>query len=477
MTATSSIAKNFFSLTAAMVVTKILNVFVVVFLARTLQAEAYGRWSFAVALASYFSVLVNLGLGTVGSRELALNRGRLTELLSVIVPMKLIGALVGLVAVTIVALKLPKSFEQQLLVVLCYIPLAAVFWHMDWVFTGLGRLDLLGIAQVVESLVVAVCLFLFVRLPSDVVYLPVAATVGALVACALMVVSLRAIAPDAGFRPTLRGAGPLLHAAAPVAGAWLLGRLYGNLDLVLVSFMRTDAEVGWYSAAYRLLSPFFLLRYPMTYSLMPVMAQLLAESPERVSDLVNRLVRLAIFASVPLGLGGLLLAEPLVKLVYGAAFAPASAPLAWLAWSAALLLLNVLGMALLYAAGQQRRVLAVTAVALGVNLGLNLGLIPVLGIQGAALAMVSSDLVMLVMYVCWTRPFVRIKLGDYWGKMGAAVVGMAFVIRMVVDYNVIAAAVSGLAVYSALLVLLGGVNPSDWASIRQILPRKRRGAA
>ncbi len=460
-----------------MIVTKVLNVFVVVFLARALQAEAYGRWSFAVAVASYFSVLVNLGMGTVGSRELALSRGRLTELLSVIVPLKLIGSLVGLVLVTVVAFSLPKSYEQQLLIVLCYIPLAVVFWHMDWVFTGLERLDLLGMAQVVETVVVAGCLFLLVRQPADVVYLPVAATVGAVVACALMVMSVRAIAPGVGFRPTLRGGRALWHAALPVAGAWLLGRLYGNFDMVLVSFMRTDAEVGWYGAAYRLLSPFFLLRYSISYSLMPVMARLLAESPERIANLVNRLVRLAIFAAIPMGVGGMMLAEPLVKLIYGAAFAPASVPLAWLVWSAALLLLNVLGMALLYAAGQQRRVLQLTAVAVVVNLGLNLGLIPLLGIQGAAMAMVGSDLVMLILYAWWTRSLVRVELGAYGAKVAAAVVAMAAVIWWLADWNVVVAAVAGSLVYGGVLVGLGGVTPADWADLRRLLKRESKEAA
>lgn len=391
MSTTRKLARNLFSLTLASAIMKLIGLAVVIYTARVLGAEAYGQWNFAITVAAYFGVFVNLGVGPVGARELAQRPERLPELLSQIIPLKFLSSLVGLVLAAVVAWVIPKPVEVKWLIFLCYLPLAMAFWHMDWVFTGVERLHWLAVGQVVEQLVAAVAIFILVHESAHVARLPLSALVGTTVGCGVMWWMLWRHYRPLRFRPDLSESRRWLRASLPVAAAWILGQLNFSFDTVMLSFLRTDAEVGWYNAAYRLLAPLFLMRFTLMYSFLPVFSRLYAEDPTQLRPLATQTFRLVFLVAVPLGVGAWAAGQGVVDLVYGPGYEAAGPALWILAWAAVLMLPKVIATALLYGAGRQQTVMYITAGGVGVNILLNLWAIPRWGIQGAALTTVFCD--------------------------------------------------------------------------------------
>jgi O-antigen/teichoic acid export membrane protein len=92
--------------------------------------------------------------------------------------------------------------------------------------------------------------------------------------------------------------------------------VYGSIDIIMLSKMTTDAEVGWYSLAYRLVGmPIFLASIVVT-ALFPQLSAYGASASGAYSALVNRAVRLVFFASAPMTAGLALVAGDLLGFLH-----------------------------------------------------------------------------------------------------------------------------------------------------------------
>src|SRR3989339_1331331 len=98
-----TVARNTFYLTLALVGQKILSFVYFTLLARFLGAETIGKYTFAIAFTTIFSVIADLGLQPVIVREVARAKERAEEYLRATVSVKIIFAIFAYGAVLISA--------------------------------------------------------------------------------------------------------------------------------------------------------------------------------------------------------------------------------------------------------------------------------------------------------------------------------------------------------------------------------------
>jgi O-antigen/teichoic acid export membrane protein len=209
--------------------------------------------------------------------------------------------------------------------------------------------------------------------------------------------------PAAGADAADRAAGrwpALLRRGAPFALAALAGACFLRLDMLLMAWLRGGADAGLYAAARSLIGAFHLIPNAVSGALYPHLAQhAMAQTPAERRSQARRLVGLAALlgASLALAAGGL--AEPLLRLTYGADYLPALTLLRVGALSLLPLTLNGLALLLLYAWGRQREVSR--ALILGALLKLALGAwwIGRLGSAGAAWGLVAGEIALCALYL------------------------------------------------------------------------------
>ena len=472
MSTLRTIAKNFLSLSAASILGKLLTLFLVTYAARVLQVDCFGQWNFALTVASYFGVLANLGLETYGSLELARDRNRLKELVSLILPLKLLGALLGLAAVGIVAMLLPKPVNVRLLAVLCYLPFAMGAWNLTWVFIGLERLEFMAIAQTLEQLVNVAAVLFLVHGPEQLLWMPIATTIGAGVSSGCMLTGLFRKLGRVRYRVHVQQAKAALAKSLPIAVTGILSQVYFNFDTVMLGLMRTDREVGWYNAAYKLLAPLITLRFNVIYSLNPTFSRLFAQAPHEMEREANRVIRLCLYVALPVGVGGMILAGPIVRLLYGEAYAPASRALAILSWSIVCLLLNLICLIVLYASGRQKIVMKITGTAVGLNILLNLFFIPTWGIVGAAAATVTTDLVSLISLLIVARHNLWTQLLETIPKPVLSAALMGIVLWWLREMPFLVNVVLGASLYAAGLLVSGAMSLQEISQLKHVFAKK-----
>jgi O-antigen/teichoic acid export membrane protein len=193
-----------------------------------------------------------------------------------------------------------------------------------------------------------------------------------------------------GGAPQAERLSEVLRVALPLALASSAVLLMNELDKVLLAVFRPEEEVGRYNAAFRISRQANLLLPALTGSIAPWVAPLLAEGREaELRDLYRRTTQWTLAAGLPV-FAMLVLFAPHFLSLFGPSFVEGGRLLIVLALGQ--LVIAVAGSAamVLQLSGRERLELRNGAVALGINLAMNLVLIPAHGAMGAAVATATS---------------------------------------------------------------------------------------
>ncbi|MEM9145167.1 MAG: flippase [Pseudomonadota bacterium] len=199
-----------------------------------------------------------------------------------------------------------------------------------------------------------------------------------------------------------------LAAAIPLGALGGVQIINANVDMVMLGLLASDRETGIYRVVGQMILALGLLPNAVLLAVRPRYAGLWQQD-DRLA--LQRLVRRSTAAStglaLVLGVGLILVAEPLLALVFGAPFTEGAGPLSVLV--AGVVMANAIGPTLTLAGmtGNERVALRIVAIALTGNIVLNALLIPSFGMMGAAASSVAS----LVFARLWLRHVLRVRLG------------------------------------------------------------------
>lgn len=373
-----AVAANAAVLAGVRVLAPSLSLLLVIAVSRKLGAEGLGRYSLAYAFLGLFGLLAPAGLPALVTREGARRPEDLGGLLA--------GALVlsGGVSAALTAgmLVLAGSYDpatQQALVILSWglLPTAASTC-LDAAFLAMERTAPMAWACLVEHVVKVGLGLGWLWAGGGLNAVLAAAVLGKALACVVSWGWMEGLGVKLS-RPESVHA--LAHEAPVFALSAVSATLYWRVDVFLLSWLRGVAEVGYYTAAYRVLDAAILLPQSLCQALYPRMAAGAAEDADR---------RWLWTLTAPLAVAVALGARPLVERLYGARLEAAAPVLAILIWTAVPYAWNRYQAYRLVAADRQTTDLAINLMLLLANVTLNLALIPRHGALGAAVVTLAT---------------------------------------------------------------------------------------
>ncbi|HVN86602.1 MAG TPA: oligosaccharide flippase family protein [Candidatus Binatia bacterium] len=167
----------------------------------------------------------------------------------------------------------------------------------------------------------------------------------------------------------------------------LAQHLHMRIDVYIIAAFLTPADVAFYAIATRLAELVFNVPESLGMVVYPRQA---GSSKQRVEDLTATACRHTIFVTSVAAVGLVTIGPWLIRLWYGAAYAPVAAPLPYLV--VGVIMMSVFFMFTRNFTSQNRQEvnLLSSVVALGGNFGLNIVLVPRMGIAGAGLSSAIS---------------------------------------------------------------------------------------
>ncbi len=193
--------------------------------------------------------------------------------------------------------------------------------------------------------------------------------------------------------------------------------LEGSFDALLLS--RTDGLVaaGLYGAATTIISILNIIPQGIRQSLLPEITRAYAQTAQQAAAVVGQALRLILIGTLLIAVTLTILSDLLLPFIFRDSYAAAGPVLVTLVWAFVLACCAIPNARLIIAAGRQHVFVPLHALSLLLNVGLNLLLQPMYGVQGAAYArLVSAALVCLfgIGYVQWR--IVRWPIGSVIGR-------------------------------------------------------------
>ncbi len=481
MSAHISVAKNTFSLTMGLVGQKFLAFVYFTLLARLLGPGEIGKYTFALAFTTLFSVLTDLGLTPVLIREGARGQEGQKRILEVLLPIKaLLAALAFLCALGGAIL---LGYPRETLVLITAAGGVMVLDSFHLILYGFLRgqkiLSYEAIGMIVGQAISVVTGVMAAVLRLPIVFFIAALAVGSAfnVLWASRALYRRGIRPSFLWNP--RASGRIFSVALPFALAGIFAKVYSYIDTVLLASFKDHYVVGIYSVPYKITYAFQFFPMALSAALFPALSSEYKKNSDSFRDLFIHGLNLMAVLVMPI-IGGIIALAPEILIdIFGSAYAPSLAPLRISIFGLLFIFLYYPAGALLNASDRQGFNTAFLGISMASNILLNLFLIPRSGAVGASIAAVLTNALLFGMafataikVIKWPRGFLSHIL-----KTIFAALVMAFAVSELKTFMPwIFTLPLGAGLYAVMAFLLRIVNAKDVKNFLNLF-KKNNGAS
>lgn len=432
-------------------------------IARAIGPELYGRYMFGLTYVLVFSVFSNFGIESLFIREASREKSKLA-LIEDILPLKVVLSVmtVGLVLVSLYVLDYPDE-TVEVVRILC----VGLFFQILYE-------SLMSVSKALEEMHVVALFSVFFRIVSAAaIIVSIMSGIGF-----IGIVSAFAVGNATAFlvalwvharRWGLKGMGIrvdawvlLVRQGYPFFLSALVTMFYGKINVLMLSKMVPEADLGYFMAAANLVDNLFFIPMAFNMTIFPAFSRMYGTSPDALRLSYGKIVRYLVIVTMGVSAGTILVGQEVIRLLYGDQFAPAVPVLSIMIFYWALAFFSNVLSSLLFSIGQERAQARIMVMAAALSIVLNAFLIQQYGIIGAAYAAVATEaaVVAFIGATLWRVDF-------HWPvsmrsmKLVLNVAAMAIIVHLLMPFNLFLAIILGAGTYLLLLFPVGLLDEDD----------------
>lgn len=406
---TENISANLF----IQLITYVFSFLTVLFAARVLLPEAYGKTAFISSFTGYFVMIANLGMPIYAMRLCAEKKNNRNELSRVTNELWSIGAVLSifsLVMLLMVVFVVPRLWENRLLFLIYGSGILFQAFGFEWLFKGLEKFKFLALCQLISK---AVSFLFMVLLVHSEKQLPLYAALSVITAYGSNAVCFFVAGKhvDLSFRIRINRS----H-IKPLFVFFLMScavSIYSSLDLTMLGFMKTNTETGLYSVAAKGKAVLTLFGGIVWTSILPQATRLWKDGKkERFESLAGKSLTCVFFIQLFITVICMVFAKEIIFFIGGESYAGAQRAFRILLLSIVPIgISNILGGQVLIPAGKEKLLLNAEIAGAIINFFANLFIIPAYSIEGAAATTVVSEVVVTIICMYYTRTKLQMDFG------------------------------------------------------------------
>jgi len=389
-----TMAKNVFWLGIGQFGSRLIRSAITIYSARLLGATEYGIFSYALGIASFFTVFSDIGTSVILTREVAKEPEKQRNYFATVFIIRtflLVFTAVLLIAIAPRFIKIEKAAYLMPFVAL----LTVLDGFRDFAysfFKGKEKMELEAIVTFAVNL--AVTVFGFIALSIS----PISATLlkvyiaGSLIGFLMTVYLLREEYRGIIKYFSKKLIKSIIQAAWPMAAGGLVGAFMSNVDILMLGWWRTASEIGFYSVGQKIVGMLYIIGGLIPTAIYPAISRIIQENnKERISSVISKTMIMVLLMAIPLSIGGVILADQIIKLVFGANYLNSIPVFRIMILSLMFIYsLSVFNIVIL-GFNKQAKLFWYAIVATLTNIILNAVLIPHYGISGAAVATLFAN--------------------------------------------------------------------------------------
>lgn len=250
------------------------------------------------------------------------------------------------------------------------------------------------------------------------------------------------------------------------------------LDLILVKTLLEDQKyTGYYASALTIAKIPYVIFFAFTLTLLPLLSRSISKGDKKLSEShINKTMRYLLILLLPLVLIINETSSELLSLVYSTAYIQAASTLSILIFGFGIFSIFLTLNIILIANDESNKVLFITLIIIPVSLFLNLKLIPLYGIEGAAMATTISMMIGLMISIA----IVYSRFGVFIDIKSFARISVSALVTYLLALTIPASGIFVLlkyvflfSIYFVILYLIGGVEEKEKEQIMNFFKSKR----
>lgn len=457
------VLKNTLFLSGSSLANKLISFIVSLLIANHFGPSGYGKIAYAISLVTLFVFLSDLGISTLTIREVARRREEGARYLGASLFLRGGLSLVTYFLIIVIAILLKETGASLILIALiagmmvanafanCFENISTAFERMEInaiINTGRELLLLLGIMFVLltkRGLIAVGSVYLMMSLVGLLAWISISPS--------------RLTKPMFKFDWTFLGF--LIRRGIPFALSGIFLFVYFRVDSVMLKLLKGVKEVGYYNAPYNLIYALNFFPASLTAALFPRFSRYSEEDKGKLLHALSRVLRYLLLLSLPIVFGGIILRKELLLLFYRKEYVPSIPVFSILLLVVALIWLNYTLITTLNSMGKEKKVALISGIALGINVALNMELIPALGARGAAVATLFTEIFLFLTSFLVVRGEIPLSLRKIFSVRGGIGVFLMSLITYLLRGYSLFLSIPVAAFFYLFFLLVSGAIPKE----------------
>ena len=455
-----SVKKNYLYNLIYQVFLLIIPLIVTPYVSRVLLAEGIGKYTFSLSVVTFFTLFAAFGFSYYAQREIAAHSGdkeKQSQIFWEIFFLKLITTSISLLVFgVLVASQLLSRYNTILTIML--INIAATGLDIAYLFQGHEDFKKLVLINILTRVLAIISIFVFVKSYNDLWLYALIQALALILPNVIMFLFIPKYLSKVDFKKLniKRHFFPALKLFIPTIAI----SIYGLLDKILIGFLSTDAQVGYYEQAEKVVKIAMTIVTSLSAVMIPNNAKYYAKKDyKKLNSNVETAIKFSLFIGLPIMFGLMATARSFVPWFFGSGYMPCIniiCILSVLIFSIGLN--NVFGIQYLIPTNKEKIFTISVVIGAVCNLILNVITIPFFGAIGAAVATIIAETSILAYQVIYLRKeFSIIKIFKSCWKflIASLVVVLALALNLAPTIlNTVLLIVLGAAIYFVLLLVL-----------------------
>lgn len=443
---------GFAALSVGYTIAKGIGFLAITALARSMPAEQLGAYATVITLVGYLQAVTNWGSDALGIRFAAQSPETSGTLYRAVLRSRFAVGIAPLVVLLLGLVWHNASASCLLAVAAAWL---AFLFRADWLLLAQGRSRAVGILVGVRETAFALLAVTIVR---SIGTAESALWSYAVAEWAWSIGTRRMVAQvvHSGGRPSCLGTLQLIRQGLPLALVSLTVLTSNKIDVPILAKYRTAGEVAAYWAAYNIMFAAMLLSAMWDRVALATMSRQAAKGQDcaRGASLHYSILGGVLGTVMALALHGF--AWPILRVAYAGRFEEAAAALSILALALPAIYLSGVLAARLVAESRQQGWTVAAAIGAVVNVGVNLALIPRVGMLGAGIATLVSEWVLFLVIASHFRE--AKEFGAFAANVGYLVAGGCLSLALVLGIGKVGtpwatlAAIGGFLIYAVPII-------------------------
>lgn len=373
------------------------------YISRILLPEGTGKVSFATSFISYFVMVSQLGIPTYGVRACAKvrdNKIELTRTAHELLFINLIMCIISYIVLGLSILSIERLRSERNLYFIISFTIILNAIGMEWLYKALEQYTYITIRSILFKFISLIAMFILVHHKTDYVVYGAISIFAASASNILNFINVRKYIDlkwigDYSFKRHVR---PIITFFAITCA----GMVYTSLDNVMLGFMTTDADVGYYNAAVKIKTILVSIVTSLGTVLLPRASYYVENGMmEEFKNITNKALNFVFLVASPLVVYFIIFSKESIYFLSGTSYEGAIIPMQIIMPTILFIgITNLLGIQILVPLGKERVLLYSAIVGALVDFAINAVFIPNLASIGAAIGTLIAEFsVLIVQYI------------------------------------------------------------------------------